>query len=50
MHECFRKPKSSGANVKVEIDLPNYATNADLKNLTRNDTSGFAKETDLANL
>ena len=28
MIECFPKPKSLGANVKVELDLSNYATKA----------------------
>ena len=36
--------------MKVELDLPNYATKADLKNATGVDTSDFAKKTDLANL
>ena len=31
MSECFPKPKSLGANVKVELDLSNYAAIADLK-------------------
>ena len=38
------------ANVKVELNLSNYATNADLKNATGVDTSSFVKITDLANL
>ena len=50
MSEYFPKPKSSRANVKVELDLSNYATNADLKNVTGVDTAGFYKKTDLANL
>ena len=49
MSEYFPKPKSLGANVKVELDLSNYATKTDLKNATRVDTSSFAKITDLAN-
>ena len=32
MSEYFPEPKSLGANVKVELDLSNYATKADLKN------------------
>ena len=32
MSEYFPKPKSLAANVKVELDLFNYATKADLKN------------------
>ena len=31
MSKYFSKPKSLGANVKVELDLSNYATKADLK-------------------
>ena len=34
MSEYFPKLKSLGANMKVELDLANYVTNADLKNLT----------------
>ena len=49
MREHFPKPKSFGENVKVELDLSNYTTKADLKNATSVDTSHFAK-TDLANL
>ena len=33
-----QKPKSWRANVKVELDLSNYATKADLKNATSVDT------------
>ena len=50
MSECFPKPKSLGANVKLELDLSNCATKADLKNATAVDTSDFSKKTDLANL
>ena len=50
MSECFPKLNSLGANVKVELDLSNYATKADLKNATGVDTSKFAKKVDLANL
>ena len=39
MSEYFPKPKSLRANVKVELDLSNYATKADLKNATGVDTS-----------
>ena len=50
MSEYFPKPKSLGANVKVELDLSNYTTKAYLKNATGLDTSDFTKKTDLANL
>ena len=44
MSEYFPKTKCSGANVKVELDLSNYATKADLRNATGVDTSHFAKK------
>ena len=50
MSKYFPKPNSIGANVKVELDLSNYATKADLKNAARVNISSFAKKTDLANL
>ena len=50
MSEYFPRPKSLEANVKVQLDLSNYATKADLKNATGVDTLDSAKETDLANL
>ena len=33
MSEYFPEPKYAGGRVKVELDLSNYATKADLKNL-----------------
>ena len=36
--------------MKVELDLSNYVTKAELKNATGVDTSKFAKKVDLANL
>ena len=50
MRENFREPKSSEGRVKVELDLSNYATKADLKNATGVDTSKFVEKVDLANL
>ena len=47
MSEYFAKPKSLGANVKVELDLSNYATKSDLKNSTGVDTSKFDRKVDL---
>ena len=38
------------ANVKVEVDLSNYATKADIKNETGVVTSDFAKTNDSTNL
>ena len=50
MSEYFLKPNSFGVNVKVELDLSNYATKADLENETGVDKPDFAKELNLDNL
>ena len=50
MSEYFPEPKSLGGRVKVELDLSNYATKADLKSATGVDPSKFAKKVDLASL
>ena len=42
--------KSSSNNIKVELDLTNYVTKADLKNITHVDVSSFASKTNLAAL
>ena len=42
--------KSSSSKVKVELDLTNYATKTDLKNITHADVSSFASKTNLAAL
>ena len=42
--------KSSNNNVKVELDLTNYATKTNLKNITHVDVSSFASKTNLAAL
>ena len=49
MSEYISKPISLGANVKVELDLSNYATKTNLKNATGVDAYDFAKKTNLAN-
>ena len=50
MSEYFSELKSSRGRVKIELDLSNYATKADLENATDVDTSKFAKKIDLASL
>ena len=50
MSKYVPEPKSSRGGVKVELDLSNYATKADLKNSKAVDTSKFAKKVDLVNL
>ena len=42
--------KSSSNNIKLELDLTNYSTNNDLKNITHTDVSSFASKTNLAAL
>ena len=42
--------KSSSNNIKVELDLTNYATKTDLKYITHTDVSSFASKTNLAAL
>ena len=40
MSQCFPKPFGSfGENITVKVDLSNYATKTDLKNITHADTS-----------
>ena len=51
MSEYFPNPlRSCRENINVRVDLSNYATKADIKNITHVDTSGFALKTNLANL
>ena len=42
--------KNFGRNINVKIDLSNYATKTDIKNISHVDTSSFAHETNLASL
>ena len=52
MSQYFPKPFNSnfGDSIKVKIDLSNYATKADIKNISHVHTSRFALKTILANL
>ena len=51
MSQYFPKSfKSFGGNINVKIDLSNYATKADIKNILHVDTSSFALKTNLSNL
>ena len=51
MSQYFPKPfRKFGGNINVKVDLSNYGTNTDLKNVTHVDTSSFALKTNLANL
>ena len=42
--------KSPSNNIKVELDLSNYATKKDINDITHVDVSGFASKTNLAAL
>ena len=51
MSEYFPKPfRRFGGNINVKVNLSNYATKNDLKNVTHVDTSTFALKTNLAKL
>ena len=41
MSQYFPPYRSSGGDTKVELDLSNYATKNDLKNVTHVDISSF---------
>ena len=50
MSQYYPPYKSSSNNIKVELDLANYATKTDLNNITHVDVSSFASKTKLAAL
>ena len=51
MNQYFPKPyEPFGGDINVKVDLSNYATKADIKNLSHVDTSRFALKANLANL
>ena len=51
MSQYFPEPyEPFGGDINVTIHLSNYATKADIKNITHIDTSSFALKTNLANL
>ena len=51
MSQYFPKPyEPFVGNINVKADLSNYATNADLKNISHVDVSSFALKSNLANL
>ena len=50
MSQYFPKPyEPFGGDINVKVDLSNYATKADIKNISHVDTSSFALKTNLAN-
>ena len=50
MSQYYPPYKSSSNNIKVELDLANYATKTVLNNITHVDVSSFASKTNLAAL
>ena len=51
MSQYFPKPyKPFGGDINVKVDLSNYATKADIKNISHVDASSFALKTNLASL
>ena len=52
MSQYFPKPFNShfGDSIKVKIDLSNYATKTDIKNISHIDTLNFALKANLAHL
>ena len=51
MSQYFPKPyEPFVGDINVKVDLSNYATKSDIKNITHVDTSSFALKTNLASL
>ena len=51
MSQYFPKPyEPFGGDINVKVDLSNYATKTDLKNISHVDVSSFAFKSNLANL
>ena len=50
MSQYFPKPyEPISEDINVKVDWSNYATKADIKNISHVDTSNFALKTSLAN-
>ena len=51
MRQYFPKPyEPFGGDINVKVDLSNYATKTDIKNISHIDTSSFALKSNLASL
>ena len=51
MSQYFPKPyEAFSGDINVKVDLSNYATKTDIKNISHVDTSSFALKTNLASL
>ena len=50
MNQYFSPYRSSGRNIRYELDLSSYATKTDLKRVTHVDVCSFALKANLVNL
>ena len=51
MSQYFQKPyEPFGGDINVKVDLSNYATKSDIKNISHVDTSSFSLKTNLGSL
>ena len=51
MSQYFPKPyEAFGGNINVKVDLSNYATKSDIKNIAHVDISSFVLKTNLVSL
>ena len=51
MSQYFPKPQEPfGGDIKGKVDLSNYATKTDIRNISHIDTSSFALQSNLASL
>ena len=51
MSQYFPKPyELFGGDINIKVDVLNYATKADIKNISHVDTSSVALKTNIANL
>ena len=50
MDGYFPKPPRDCENIKIEVDVSNYATKDDIKNITHVETSNFALKTNSSSL
>ena len=50
MSQYFPKPYEPFGGINVKVDLSNYATKTDLKNISHIDVSSYALKSNLASL
>ena len=47
---CPKPHRAFGGNINIKIDLYNYATKTDVKNISDADTSSFSLKSNLASI